>query len=474
MSSPQSDDRTGQPATPLGHPMLRVLRGGRFLAFSISQSVSNFGDKLDYMALLAMIAALASHNHWQSARANSFLLVIATLPAIILGPLAGVLVDRWDRRKIMLACDALRAVLVFLIPFIAIRTQSLPLVFLIAFFVFLLGMFFNNARLAVIPDLVASQNLLEANSLLSLLGRGMTFLGLLLGGMIVDWPVWKRLGIAETWSAGFYLDSLTFVISVTTLLFLTIPRMVRPAPPPRTLDEARSRFRVIVDAVKGKFVTAFRDLLEAFTLMRSSPPIRLVMLSIVLFVIMGSAVIILLVPIIQTAPDDTGLNMGTRGVGFVGAVGSVGLVLSSLLYALVGRRLKLRSVILSSFVLLGCLGVVIALSRSMLLTLGLAFLGGLLLAPIYIAQDTLLHETVPEAARGRVFSAREWFLNLSAAISAVIIGQALLLFPKGFSPLRLSAGILLDSRRILLLAISILVSVLSCGQLLAARRNTGK
>jgi MFS family permease len=455
--------------------MLDLLRGGRFLAFSISQSVSNFGDKLDYMALLAMIAALSSRHQWQSARANSFLLVIATLPVIIFGPLAGVLVDRWNRRRIMIVCDSLRAALVLSIPFVAIRTQNLPLVFLIAFVVFLLGMFFNTARLAVIPDLVGPGNLLEANSLLSLLGRGMTFLGLLLGGLIVDWPVWKRIGITETWSAGFFLDSLTFVASVTTLLFLTIPFHPRAGPPPRTFDEARSRLRTITDAVGSKFTAAFQDLTEAFRLMRTSPPIRMVIFSVLLFVLLGSGVIILLVPIIQTAPNDTGLNMGTRGVGFTGAVGSIGLVLSSLLYALVGRRLPLRGVLLGGFLLLGLLGLVIAVSRSMLLILLLAFAAGLLLAPIYITQDTILHQNVPAQVRGRVFSAREWLLNLAATLSAAIIGQLLLVFPPHFVvtyrlPL-VGSELLLDARRILLLVISALVAGLSGYQLLATRRR---
>jgi MFS family permease len=201
----------------------------------------------------------------------------------------------------------------------------------------------------------------------------------------------------------------------------------------------------------------------------------MVIFSVLLFVLLGSGVIILLVPIIQTAPNDTGLNMGTRGVGFTGAVGSIGLVLSSLLYALVGRRLPLRGVLLGGFLLLGLLGLVIAVSRSMLLILLLAFAAGLLLAPIYITQDTILHQNIPAQVRGRVFSAREWLLNLAAALSAAVIGQLLLVFPPHFVvtyrlPL-VGSELLLDARRILLLVISALVAGLSGYQLLATRRR---
>jgi MFS family permease len=461
--------------------MLSVLRIRKFLVFSVAQAISNFGDKLDYMALLAMIAALAARHNWESSRANSFLLVVATLPVIIFGPLAGVLVDRWNRRKVMIVCDSCRALLVFSIPFVAIRTQSLPLVFTIAFSVFLLGMIFNTARLSVIPNLVDSHNILEANSVASLLGRVMTFLGMLVGGLIVDWQFWRRLGMTETWSAGFYIDALTFVGSVTALLLLPLrlpgrPASIRNLRPDGELAHLDSgnhvrRSRSVAIALSEKLLDVLRDFREAYVLMRKSPPVRLVLFSIVLFVIIGAGVVVLLVPILQTARDDLGLGVGTRGVGFVGAVGSVGLVLSSLVYGFIGRRFRKRKAILSSFALLGLLAMLIAFSESMALTLLLAFIAGILLAPIYIAQDTLLHETVPEEARGRVFSTREWFMNLSAAISALCIGQILILMPDLNRGLALPLGIVLDDRRLLLCAIGFVVGILSLIELFRTRKQ---
>jgi MFS family permease len=449
--------------------MLAVLRIRRFTAFTVSQAVSNFGDKLDYMALLAMIAALAARNNWEVGRVNSFLLVIATLPAILFGPLAGVLVDRWDRRKVMLVCDSIRAGLVLLIPTVAMGTRSLTLVLAIAFLVFLLGMFFNTAKLAVIPNLVESRNLLEANSITSIIGRVATFLGMLLGGLIVDWPHWRRLGIQETWAAGFYVDGLTFVISAVTLALITVQLGVRAARPAGPVPTVSSRWLSLYQTLARRVETVVHDFAEAYRFMRASPPVRLVLFSIVQFVLLGAAVIVLLVPIIQTARDDLGLGVGTRGVGFVGAAGSVGLVLSSLGYGLVGRRLRKRTVLLGSFLVLGLLTIAIALSESLALTLGLAFLAGVLLGPVYIAQDTLLHETVPEATRGRVFSTREWFLNLTAALAAFLIGQILALVPQLTA--RVPFGIMLDDRRLLLLAVGVLTILLSAGAFLGTRRQ---
>jgi MFS transporter, DHA3 family, macrolide efflux protein len=468
--------------------MKSVLSIRKFMAFTISQAISHFGDQLDYMALLAMIAALAAANKWESSRANSYLIVLAALPTIIFGPLAGVLVDRWNRIKVMFICDIIRGVVVFTIPFVALRSQSLPLIFSVAFCVFFVGLFFNTARLSVIPELIESRNILEANSVITLAGRVSIFLGLLLGGMIVDWSLWKRIGLPETWAAGFYLDSLTFVVSAVTLgIILARVRQYAqmssphsqsridvsdPSHPP---DSPQSKIQnpksKILKSLRERAASVIHDFTETFTMMRKIPAIQLVLFSVILFVTLGASVVVLLVPIIQTAKDDLGLGVGTRGVGFVGTVGSVGLVLSSFLYGLIGRRIKQSTVLLVCFAVLGLLTVVIALSSSLALTLLLAFFAGLLLAPIYITQDTLVHENVPANARGRVFSTREWFFNASGAVMAFVIGQLIVFIPKWREGLHFPLGIDLDHHRLLLAAIGFTVTVVSLIRLFTTRRH---
>jgi len=458
--------------------IMGVLRIRKFMFFSVSQAISLFGDKLDYMALLAMIAALADRKGWESSRAISILSVVIALPTILFGPLIGVLVDRWNRRKVMIVCDSLRAVLVFLTPLVALQTMNLTLVFTIAFFVFLLGQFFNTARLSIIPNLVDSHNLLEANSFSSLLGRASTFLGMLLGGLIVEWEIWRRLGI-QPWTAGFYVDSLTFVISAVTLTFLSINFAARAAATAGlvTADPPGEKHGDSLGTIlKRQLTRVIRDFKEAYLMIRRSPPIRFVILSIVLLVMLGAAILVLLVPVIQSdkrvlaVPGLRGLGSGTKGVGFVGAAGSVGLVISSIVYGFIGRRLHKRTTILGGFAILGVIGCCVALSSSLLLTLLLAVIAGLVLSPIYIAQDTLLHETVPEEARGRVFSTREWLLHVSFAISALVIGQLTRVFPRDFGA-QMNIIFLADYRRLLFFGVSLLVSLLSMLGLFVTRRQ---
>ncbi len=398
--------------------LVPVLRIPEFVVFSVSQAVSLFGDKLDYMALLAMIAYFAEVLRLDSARAISFLSVVVALPVILFGPLAGILVDRWDRRKVMVVCDSARTVLVLLIPLVAIATKSLYLVFTVAFGVFLFGLFFNTSRLSIIPNLVGPARVLGANSLMNLIGRVATLLGMFLGGLIVDWSGWLGLGIRPTWTAGFYLDALTYLVSVIALLVI-FRRLAGAWHPPEKRLTVSDEARMFLDQ-QSKML---REVKELWQLVTREPSVFFVNCTVLAYVIMGAAVLVLYIPIIQSGRDAGGVGLGTKGVGYVAAIGSVGLVVSSMAYGIIGHRLRKHKVMLGSFLVLGLIAMALAISRQFVWVAPLALLAGLALSPINIGMDTLLHESVPESARGRIFSTREWLLHVFFAGSAFVIGQ---------------------------------------------------
>jgi MFS family permease len=396
-----------------------VLKNAEFQIFTWSQAVSLFGDKLDYMALLAMIAFYAGKYGWQSAQAISYLSVVVAMPVVLFGPLAGILVDRWDRRKVMVVCDSARTILVLSIPLVALATSSLILIYAVAFLVFLCGLFFNTSRMSIIPNLVGSDHLLGANSFMSFVGRVATFLGMFLGGLIVDWKWWAHLGIKPAWSAGFYIDALSYLVSVVALLII-FKRLGRKWHQGIVARRETPEVKLFITQ-QARMINEVR---EAFNLVRGQPSVIFVYCSVFMLVILGAAVFVLYIPIIQGAKElGSGLGLGTHGVGFVGAIGSVGLVLSSMGYGLLGHRLKKHIVMLTSFLVLGLVAAGLAVSKSFAPVAPLVFIAGLAMSPVYIGMDTLLHESVPEAARGRIFSTRDWLLHLAFAVSALIIGQ---------------------------------------------------
>ncbi len=247
-----------------------LFRIKKFLLFAFSQAFSLFGDKLDYMALLAMIAFLSQKYRWEASKGISYLSVIITLPTILFGNFAGVLVDRWDKRKILVICDLARALLVLSIPLLILEVGNLFLVYLVAFLVFLFGLFFNSARLSVIPLLVAPRRLLSANSFISFIGRVATLLGVLLGGIIVDLRVWSHFGIRYPWSAGFYVDSLTYFVSALVLFYIFRPPLQTSE---RKRESLVTRGRDIWRIASTNTAKLLTNLRETYSLILSFPPV---------------------------------------------------------------------------------------------------------------------------------------------------------------------------------------------------------
>src|SRR5262249_52698025 len=97
-----------------GHPYVRLALDSRFAAYWLAPAISLFGDRLNQVAL-----GVLTYSVTNSPLATGLVFLVATLPNIFLGPIAGTLVDRWDHKRVMIASDLIRAVLVIAIPFAA-------------------------------------------------------------------------------------------------------------------------------------------------------------------------------------------------------------------------------------------------------------------------------------------------------------------------------------------------------------------
>ena len=183
-----------------------VLKNRNFFFLWLGQIISQLGDRLDQMALIAFVYLRAPGSTLEIAKILSFTII----PVFLIGPLAGVYVDRWDRRRTMYICDFLRAILVLTIPLFLFYTKTMFPIYLIIFIVFSIGRFFVPAKLSIIPDLVEKKDLLMANSLVNITGMIAAILGFGISGVLVEW-----LGA----KSGFYLDALSFLVS-GVLIFL--------------------------------------------------------------------------------------------------------------------------------------------------------------------------------------------------------------------------------------------------------------
>lgn len=390
-----------------GKGFFSVFRNRNFLIFSLSQTISQFGDKLDHRALIALVGVLTT----SSPAALAQLAFFFTLPVLLFGPVSGAFIDRWNRKKVMVTCDFLRGLLVFLIPLAVFLTSGLWFVYLIVFVVFFFGLFFNTSKMSIIPNMVEQGQLLAANSANTLIGRIATVLAFFLGDLIVYWKGWGGFRMVG-WQASFYLDGVTFLVSAAALSMISVvfKRSIwRQSPGIQT------------QTFIGAFRRTFADVKQGFKLIMKERQVTFVMASVVVLTFVAGSVYVLAVPIVQKE-----LHRGAFSVGTLGAIMAVGMVVGSFLYGNFGSKMRKSTVIVIGFSLIGAFMVAFSMLRSFLLTGAVITLSGIVLAPIMISQDTLLHEVVPEEIRGRIFGTREWTLNglfvLSAAVMGLIAG----------------------------------------------------
>ena len=161
-----------------------VLKDKNFFFLWLGQVVSEVGDWLNAVAVLAMTIEFAG-----PARAGVAVAIYAVarhLPIFLFGPIAGVLVDRWNRRSVMIVADIVRALLALGFV-VAAQRKSLAAIYVVGAALFCVAAFFNAAKRASIPRLVSGTNaLLSANSLTASTTATTLAVGSALGGMLVS------------------------------------------------------------------------------------------------------------------------------------------------------------------------------------------------------------------------------------------------------------------------------------------------
>jgi MFS family permease len=403
-----------QPEEPSRETIGTVLRRPKFSCLVFGQAISQLGDKLHHMALIALVGSEAEVG--TSGIALAQLAIVFTLPMIAFGPIAGALVDRWSKLRTLLVTDLLRAIIVAAIPLLYAWAGRLWPVYIMAFFVFGLGLFFNMAKMAIIPELVAHRQLLPANAALSFIGRGATIIGIVGGGVIVGWKVWERFGWTG-FEAGFYLDAASYVVSLLTLLLMLglsvsgRQNVPEGAAEPHPVAEPSSRL------VKRSFAELVVDMRKTLSLIRHDRKLRFAFGTLLLLGVLAASIYVVMTVSVQTI-----LGQGTRGVGYLGGLMAAGMLVGSLAVGTVGSRWDKRQTILVGCALIGSLMVVASLAFRYDVFTPVAFVGGMLLAPIMVSQDTLLHEAAPADGRALIFSARELILGAAFMISALAVG----------------------------------------------------
>jgi len=365
-----------------------VLKNRNFFLLWLGQIISQLGDRLDQMALIAFVYLRAPGSAIGIAKILSFTII----PVFLIGPIAGVYVDRWDRRKTMYICDFLRAALVFTIPFFLFYAKNLVPIYVIIFVAFSIGRFFVPAKLSIVPDLVEKKDLLLANSLVNTTGMIAAIVGFGVSGIIVEW-----LGA----KSGFYLDAFSFLVSGT--LIFSIAYKLKTA----SLNLKKMGHKIVELISKS----VFQEIKEGVLYFIRKKDIRFAAwVMFILWAALGSTYVVIIVFVQKT------LHSATKDLGLLIMFLGIGLFAGSLIYGRFGQRISHYKMIFTSLIFSGAMLIIFALGIQryphLMVAEALTFIFGIVISPVMIASNTIIHRVSDNSMMGKVFSSLEIVMHL--------------------------------------------------------------
>ena len=363
-----------------------LLKDKNFFLLWFAQIISNFGDRLNQMALIGLIYLRTPGSTIELAKLLSFTI----LPVFIIGPIAGIYVDRWNRRATMIACDIIRGLLVLLIPLIIKYSTSMVPIYIIVFIIFSVTRFFVPSKLAIIPDIVHKDKLLLANSLSSTTMMIATIVSFGFSGIIV-----AALGP----QAGFFIDSASYFISAGLVFFLAVK-----------LKENIESVEASVKLTGIVRKTIIGDIKEGLVYLNSHKDIKMIANTMFLLMAGVGSIYIVIIVFVQEA-----LRSSTQHLGFLVMFLGIGLFLGSIMYGKFGSKFSKRKVInfglLTAGLTIVLFTICLKLAPSFFMAGLLSVVLGVFSAPIIVSSNTLLHEVMHDEMRGRVFSSLEIIMH---------------------------------------------------------------
>jgi len=364
-----------------------MTRNRNFILLWVAQWISGAGDTFTFLAIALKINDFYT-DAGDSARALGIILIAFALPQLFLGIFAGTLVDRWDRKWVMIASDLSRALIVPAFIFIQ-SAEDLPLACLVAFLASAFSVFFYPARTAILPCLVSKDELMTANGWMQVGNTAARLTGPVLAGIVVG-----RWGV----DVAFGVDALSFVISA--LLVISIVGVATRAQP-----EGESTSTAWMDLKEGIRYVIESRLLQGVTL-----GISIAMLGI-------GAVNVLFIPFLRHEFQAT-----AEALGGLEAVQGVGMLVGGLLIGALGKRLRPLPVAVLAMLILG---VMVALGGSvsslMMMMIVLPFVG-FTLPPLNASLQTIIQRGVPQRILGRAGSVMDVATSVTNLLSMGVAG----------------------------------------------------
>ncbi len=372
---------------------LHLLRSNaNYRRFWLSGVISQAGDWFNYIGIFVLLTELTG-----SGRAVSWFLIAKFLPTTFLGPMAGVVADRFNRKKILITCDLLRVVVV--LGYLLVRdAEHVWLIYLLAFVQESIWTFSHPARQASVPNICSREELSTANGLSGSSWSIMLAIGAALGGLV---------SAMFGWQTAIMVDSCTFVVSAGVMLSVVLP--VQERKKQVTFSFAR--------------ITGLADMLEGARYVKDHPRVAALLMVKSGWALSGGILVMLTVFGEQVFSDNgqgglSGALFAMRGLG--AAVGPI------LAWRLFGDGVRpMRRAIGAAFFISSLSYLLFSQSPNIYVAALCVFGGHIGGAIQWVFSTTLLHRRVEDRFRGRVFAAEMGLLTLVLSLSTWLTGQAL-------------------------------------------------
>ena len=178
----------------------------------IAQVISLLGDWFNTIALTALVAVYSDG----SGLAVSLFFLARVLPPLMVSPYAGVLVDRFDRKLILIYSNLSRVAVVLMFLF-ATSKDMLWLIYVLTVLQFLLSAVFEPGQAAILPNIIQEKYLVTANTLRSVTWSAMLALGAIIGGVVSS---------IFGWEIAILVDAMTFAVSAGFILLVNVPQQM--------------------------------------------------------------------------------------------------------------------------------------------------------------------------------------------------------------------------------------------------------
>ncbi|MDQ5943387.1 MAG: transporter [Patescibacteria group bacterium] len=373
----------------------KLLRNPEFLKIWVAQITSQLATNLLNFALIIRVYELAANTRYANI-AVSLLILAFGVPSIIFAVLAGAYVDHWDRKKVLIVTNIVRAVLV--LGFL-IFSSNLLMIYLIVFAVSVFSQFFTPAEGAALPKLVKKSELVSANSLFLFTLYGSFVVGYSLAGPIIS--LWGPDSV-------YWVTSISFVVA--SVLCISLPNL-----------RAKLEYRDLRQVNKEVFSTIHHN----FVRIIKNPSLILPIANLTIAQAM-LGVIAVLAPAIAILVFNQSLAAVSYKIVVPAALGMVvGAILVGTIFKSTSKTKLINiGISIASLMLIG-LSFVPKLNGLMyfgVIVAGIALVLGVSNGLVSVSAQTLLQLNSTDETRGKIFGTLNMMMNIAAIVPVFLAG----------------------------------------------------